>query len=372
MPLVLDYDGTMELYRRCGDRQLTMARIGYSDQDQIFGIVRGASRFSREHGIDVLPIGIFSTVGHYILQTLPRYLRSGHVLPSQGGDPAEYRRSLYRNGRAAIEFMRILVEEGDPEFGSVFVTHHYDHGHHTLPGGVESSDELLRDLEFLELFSSVMFDDTHSPFEDNVQNSIAYREFLLSHGTKKVLEGCLEEVAATGGKETEESAATDPDQIEQYLERTGFELVVPNIGTESIHARQVGIQWGGLEELHRRGVGARLIIHGFSSVRKLEVAEQRRLGQLGCVGMNAYSYIPQHIGPKVLERAKAIIDAKDAEKGFPIAFEADGTPEYTTTTDANIFFGPVLDAVRDYKVDLIADSVYEILDNLGYARLGKS
>ena len=33
------------------------------------------------------------------------------------------------------------------------------------------------------------------------------------------------------------------------------------------------------------------------------------------------------------------------------------------------FFGPLLDQVRDLKVKLIAESVYEILDNLGYARL---
>ena len=31
------------------------------------------------------------------------------------------------------------------------------------------------------------------------------------------------------------------------------------------------------------------------------------------------------------------------------------------------FFGPLLDQVRDLKVRLIADSVYEILGNLGYA-----
>ena len=53
------------------------------------------------------------------------------------------------------------------------------------------------------------------------------------------MEGCLEEVAA-GGMGLEESAASSPDQIEEYLARTGFELVVPNIGTESVTARQVG------------------------------------------------------------------------------------------------------------------------------------
>ncbi|SVC09494.1 uncharacterized protein METZ01_LOCUS262348, partial [marine metagenome] len=78
MPLVLDYDSTMKLYERCGEKKIVMARIGYSDQDQIQGIVRGAARFAEDHSIDSLPMGIFSTVGHYILQQLPRYLDARH------------------------------------------------------------------------------------------------------------------------------------------------------------------------------------------------------------------------------------------------------------------------------------------------------
>ena len=85
MPLVLDYDSTMKLYERCGEKKIVMARIGYSDQDQIQGIVRGAARFAEDHAIESLPMGIFSTVGHYILQQLPRYLDAGHELPADGG-----------------------------------------------------------------------------------------------------------------------------------------------------------------------------------------------------------------------------------------------------------------------------------------------
>lgn len=348
-----------------------MPRIGYSDQDQIYGIVRGAAQFARDHGIDVLPIGIFATVGHYIFQQLPRYLEAGHRLPAEGGDPIAWRRRIHRNASLAVSFMERIVAEDDPDFGRVWITHHYDHGHHTLPGGEESRSELLRDFELLDLFSSVMFDDSHSPFDANVANSIEYRRFLDEHGRRKVLEGCLEEVAAAG-KGKSDAGATDPGEIEAYLERTGFELVVPSIGTESIHARQVGVRWGVLEDLHRRGVGKRLVIHGFSSVRKLPVAEQRRMGELGCIAMNAWSYIPQAIGPKLLERAKAILECRDETKGYPVDFDEKGQPIYDPSNDANVFFGPLLDQVRDLKVRLIAESVYEILANLGFARLSDS
>ena len=368
MPLVRDYDGTRELYQLCADNNLCMARIGYSDSDQIQAIARGAARFATEHGIKRLPIGIFATVGHYIFQQLPRYLDAKHQLPSKGGDPVEYRRRLFRNIRLSTSFMDILLDEADSDFGMVHATHHYDHGHHTLPGKEISKNELLRDTEFLSHFSSVMFDDTHSPFAENVENSIAYKKFLDDNGCKKVLEGCLEEVGAAGlGKD--ETPFTDPAQIEEYLEKTGFELVVPNIGTESIHAQAVGVQWQNLEELHKRGVGSRLIVHGFSSIRTLEPKEQQRLGELGVVGMNAWSYIPQTVGREMLERAEMIRKHHDEEKGFPVDFDGD-KPVYNPSKDANVFFGPLLDQVRDLKVERIADGVYDILKNLGYARLG--
>jgi len=371
MPLVRDYEGTSALYKLCADHDLVMARIGYSDQDQIQGIIRGAARFGKDHGLDRVPVGIFATVGHYIFQQLPRYLTADHKLPSRGGDPKEYRRRLYRNARLAVSCIEVLTDPADSDFGHVFATHHYDHGHHTLPGGERSQNELLHEPEFIDFFSSVMFDDTHSPFEKNVEDSIAYRKMLERAGRRKVLEGCLEEVAA-GGQGLAASPFTNPARIAEYLEKTGFELVVPNIGTESIHARAVGVQWKVLEEIDRLGVGHRLIVHGFSSIRTLSVAEQRRLGTLGVVGMNAWSYIPQSIGPKLLERAEQIRRHHDAEKGYPVGFDADQRPVYDASRDANVFFGPILDQVRDLKVSAIAESVYQILANLGYERLASS
>jgi hypothetical protein len=79
--------------------------------------------------------------------------------------------------------------------------------------------------------------------------------------------------------------------------------------------------------------------------------------------------VPQAIGPKLLERAELIRKHRDAEKGYPVGFDAENRPIHDPSKDANVFFGPLLDQVRDLKVKLIADSVYEILENLGYERL---
>ena len=135
------------------------------------------------------------------------------------------------------------------------------------------------------------------------------------------------------------------------------------------------MQWQVLEASGgERGLGQRLVVHGFSSVRRLAVAEQRRLGELGVVAMNAFSYIPQEIGRRLLQEAAALHGARDPERGYPTGFAADGAPRYPDAAgrgDANVFFGPLLDQLRDLQVELIAASVYQILDHLGYARLGR-
>lgn len=367
MPLILDQDATKDVYNLCADNDLTLARIGYTSQDHLQAIIRGASKFASDKGIKHLPLGIFATVGHYVFQQLPRYLDADFTLPTQGGDPATYRRRLMRNIKLSTDFMAVMTDPAWSDEGNVDVIHHYDHGHHTLPGCVVSKDELLRDGEFLKFFSSVMFDDSHSPFEDNMKNSRDYREYLNKQGTPRVLEGCLEEVAA-GGAGIEESTFTRPADIGDYLEKTGFDLVVPNIGTESIHGEARGVQWQILEEIKALGVGNRLVIHGFSSIRTLDPADQKRLGPLGCVAMNAFSYIPQGVGRRGLERAANILKHHDDEKGFPVDFDGDN-PIYKPSGDANDFFGPLLDQVRDFQVREIAATVYDILHNLGYDKL---
>ncbi len=369
MPLVLDFQGTKDLYQLCADNNLTMARIGYTTQDQIHGIIKGASKFAKDHNISRLPLGIFATVGHYIMQQLPRYLESGHHLPSEGGDPGAYRKRCILNLKLATDFMSTVSDPDWSDYGDVHITHHYDHGHHTLPGGIISKNEFLRDEQALSFFSSVMFDDSHSPFADNIVHSAEYKKFLQSKGIDKVVEGCLEEVAA-GGKGLEASQFTKATEIEEFLEKTGFELVVPNIGTESINAKPVGVQFDILEDIQKLGVGARLVVHGFSSIKSLPIDDQRRLGSLGVVGMNAWSYIPQEVGRECLHRGHQLIEHHDEEKGFPVDFDSDGKPVYNPSKDANIFFGPLTDQVRDLQVRRIAESVYKILDNLDYARLG--
>ena len=126
-----------------------------------------------------------------------------------------------------------------------------------------------------------------------------------------------------------------------------------------------------MEEIKKLNVGNRLVVHGFSSIRTLSADEQRRLGKLCVVAMNAYSYIPHEVGTAGLERSARLLEHKDSEKGYPVEFSEDGQPIYDPSKDANVFFGPLLDQVRDFKVKMIADGVYKILENLGYARLAQ-
>ena len=102
MPLILDYEGTCDVYNRCAEKQLTLPRFGYTDQHQILGLLLGAARFARDHVIEHLPFGIFTTIGHYVYQQVPRYLLSEHVLPSDGGDPEVDHPCVPRQGKGGL------------------------------------------------------------------------------------------------------------------------------------------------------------------------------------------------------------------------------------------------------------------------------
>ncbi|TCK61512.1 class II fructose-bisphosphate aldolase [Seleniivibrio woodruffii] len=122
-------------------------------------------------------------------------------------------------------------------------------------------------------FSSVMIDGSHHSFEDNValtKKVVEYaRQFDVTvEGELGVLAGIEDEVSA------EHSTYTNPDQVVEFVERTGVDSLAISIGTshgaykfkvkpgESVPPLRFDI----LEECERRIPGFPIVLHGASSV----------------------------------------------------------------------------------------------------------
>lgn len=120
-------------------------------------------------------------------------------------------------------------------------------------------------------FSSVMIDGSHLDFADNIALTtqvVEYaRQFDVSvEGELGVLAGIEDEV------QHEKSCYTDPDEVEEFVERTGVDSLAISIGTShGAFKFKPGqpvppLRFDILEEVERRLPGFPIVLHGASSV----------------------------------------------------------------------------------------------------------
>ena len=159
---------------------------------------------------------------------------------------------------------------------------HLDHG---------DTYELCRDCVD-HGFSSVMIDGSHLPYEENValtRQVVAYahQHDVTVEGELGVLAGVEDDVSA------EHSSYTRPEEVEDFVGRTGVDSLAISIGTshgankfrpEQCQRNAEGIlvppplRFDILEEVERRLPGFPIVLHGSSSVPQEEVARINRFG----------------------------------------------------------------------------------------------
>ena len=122
-------------------------------------------------------------------------------------------------------------------------------------------------------FSSVMIDGSHLPYEENVALTRKVVEYAHAHdvtveGELGVLAGIEDEV------EAEESTYTKPEEVEDFVKKTGVDSLAISIGTShgaykfklSEGEEVPPLRFDILEEIERRIPGFPIVLHGASSV----------------------------------------------------------------------------------------------------------
>jgi len=177
--------------------------------------------------------------------------------------------TLLRNmARGAVEYVKELGYE-------IPVVLHLDHG---------DTFELCKDC-IDNGFSSVMIDGSHHSYEENVALTKKVVEYAHAHGVTVegelgVLAGVEDDVVA------EESTYTRPEEVEDFVKRTGVDSLAISIGTshgahkftpEQCTKNEDGIlippplQFEILEEIEKRIPGFPIVLHGSSSVPQDQV-----------------------------------------------------------------------------------------------------
>jgi fructose-bisphosphate aldolase class II len=119
-------------------------------------------------------------------------------------------------------------------------------------------------------FNSVMIDGSHLPFEENIALTKKVVEYAHAHGV--TVEGELGRLAGVEDDinvSVEDSSYTKPEEVEEFVSRTGVDSLAIAIGTSHGAFKFTGeasLRFDILEEVARRVPGFPIVLHGASSV----------------------------------------------------------------------------------------------------------
>lgn len=170
---------------------------------------------------------------------------------------------------------------------------HLDHG--------ETLDYISQALQMG--FTSVMYDGSQSPFEENVINTQK-----TVHMARKTGASVEAEIGSMGRRETgiqkesepeedPEKIYTDPDQAKEFVEKTGIDALACSFGTShGIYLREPKLDMTVLDRI-RKNMEIPLVMHGGSGVSE---SDYRTAISKGIRKVNYYTYMAKAGGSRVI------------------------------------------------------------------------
>ncbi|MHC4718218.1 MAG: class II fructose-bisphosphate aldolase [Planctomycetota bacterium] len=164
---------------------------------------------------------------------------------------------------------------------SVPVVLHLDHG--------QDEGTVRRALELG--FTSVMFDGSEHPLDENIRRTRAMAE--IAHARGATIEG---ELGSFGQEQAEAGGAShlaDPDEAARFVRETGVDILAPAVGNAHGFYKQPPKLRFDLVERIAATTGVPLSLHGGTGIPFEDV---RRAGQLGMRKMNVASQLHRDFG----------------------------------------------------------------------------
>ena len=211
-------------------------------------------------------IGAFNVNNMEIVQGIMQAckdLKSPVILQVSGG-ARKYAHHAY-----LYHLVQAALEEAD-----VPVALHLDHG---------NSFELCKDC-IDGGFTSVMIDGSHLPYEENV--ALTKKVVDYAHARGVTVEGELGQLAGIEDEvnvSAENASYTDPDQVQDFVTRTGVDSLAIAIGTSHgafkfKPGQKPQLRFDILQEVMDRLPGFPIVLHGASSVMPKYVAQINEFG----------------------------------------------------------------------------------------------
>ncbi len=269
MPLILDRENVLDVYAKAAQSKWVIPTFCTENLTTTEAILAAAKDYADRIGMKDLPVTIAIT---------NQYSHRSQSVNYTHTKKWDIGLKLFM---ADID---VLTSKGSPYEGlSVMI--HLDHTQW------DSDAELLK--WDMGKFSMIMYDASSLPLEQNIEKTA---RFVAEQGRNIVIEGACDEIVdATGDKRTE---LTTPEKAEDYLRRTGVDYIVANLGTEHRASAAQLKYHGDMAKAISRITGARLVLHGTSSVSNEQV---RNLFNDGIAKVNIWTTLERDSSPVLFE-----------------------------------------------------------------------
>ncbi len=328
MPLILERQQVLDIYAKAAERKWVIPTFNTENLTTTEAILSAALDYSRKTGKPDLPvtIGITNQYSHRSQSVYYTHTRQWDI-----------------GLKLFLADIEVLTSKGSP-FEKLNVMIHLDHTQW-------DSDKALLEWD-MNRFSMIMYDASALPFDENIERTA---EFIARCGKDIVVEGACDEIVDATGDER--SDLTTPEQAVKYLNQTGADFIVANLGTEH-RASAADLKYhGDLARDISRLTGTKLVLHGTSSVGNDQV---RNLFSDGIAKVNIWTILERNTAPVLFEdmvrnAAKVTGSAKTEQmiSNGLLGEKADRNSKaslshYTTVYRQDIIFGEMKRIVTDY------------------------
>lgn len=273
MPLITNYRQVKEVYAEAAERGVALPVFCAEDRETLEAILGAALALGREIGAPDLPIVPAWTC---------RYPSRGQMrLLTHCGDPMLGMHLMFSD-------VALMADCGP--YAKLRILPHLDHAFPWVDGDMLET--------FADRFASVMCDASEKPFEENIRLTRQYVERVKG---RVVVEGAVDEIREAGGQTAEDELAT-PEQARRFMDETGVDLIVPNVGTEHRSTGDKARYHAEQARAISAATGKVLGLHGTSS---LPLQELSRLPDDGFIKVNIYTAMAVSGGKAV---AKSVLD----------------------------------------------------------------
>ena len=266
MPIITGRENVLKVYEDAAKRGWVIPCMCSENLTTIEAILTAASEFAKEKGYDRIPI-ILAITNQYDHRSQSVYYTST------------------RRWDIGLKLFRSDLEIVSQLFPNLDILIHLDHAQHDSDAEMLESD--------LSMYSSVMYDASALPMEENIKKTRAYVE---RKGHELVIEGACDEIVDASGEDRCE--ITDADKCERYKRETGVDIVVANLGTEHRASGQNLHYYSDAAKAIKAKIGPRICLHGTSSVSNDQV---KKLFEDGICKVNIWTALERDASPALTE-----------------------------------------------------------------------